>query len=205
MQAIHHKIIIDRAILTQTPPKGMTRQISKLTAFIRPSSPTEELREAVSRNTQTWLQNSVMFLQYEKSKIVVDYHYTTWDDTAFQVAANWMTKRYKARLAVGTLEAARSLLTEHLEDSDISAPSQSVESFEEETAEELDLESEEEFPPLSQVNRLNQTSLYPEVQVTRNPTVQDSQSTPLIDNPAPLPQFNNTRNVSPNRVLACRS
>lgn len=118
MQAIHHKII-DRAILTQTPPKGMTRQISKLTAFIKPSSPTEELREAVSRNTQTWLQNSLLILQEHYAKIVVDYHYTTWDDTAFQVAANWMTKRYKARLAAGTLEAARSLLTEHLEDSDI--------------------------------------------------------------------------------------
>lgn len=99
MQAIHHKII-DRAILTQTPPKGMTRQISKLTAFIKPSSPTEELREGVSRNTQTWLQNRLLILQEHYAKIVVDYHYTTWDDTAFQVAANWMTKRYKARLAI---------------------------------------------------------------------------------------------------------
>lgn len=104
-------------------------------------------------------------------------------------AFHWMTKRYKARLAAGTMVQS---VTENLEGSDISAPSPSVESFGEETAEELNLESEEEFPPLSQVNRLNQTSLYPKVQVTRNPTVRDSQSTPLIG----------LGDVSPSRVIS---
>lgn len=171
MQAIHHKNIIDKAILTQTPPKGMARQITKLTAFIRPSSPTEELREAVNLNTQTWLQNSLSILQQHYAKIVLEYQYTIWDDTAFQVAANWMIKRYKARLATDTLGATRSLSIEQWEGSDISVSSPLVDSVEEETPEELDLENEEEFPPLSQVNKLNQTSLYPEVRIMRNPTI----------------------------------
>lgn len=189
MQAIHHKHIIDKAILTQTPPKGMRRQVLKLTAFIRPSSPTEELREAVESNTQTWLQNSLSILQDHYGAIIANHGHTTYNDTAFQVAENWLKKRYKARLAAGTLEAVRSLLTDNLEGSVISAPSSEVDSFEEETAEELLLDNEEEFPPLSQVNRLSRTSLYPAVQVTGNLTVRESQSTPLLDDPVPVPQF----------------
>lgn len=202
IQAIHHKNIIDKAILIQTPPKGMARQITKLTAFIRPSSPTEQLREAVHLNTQTWLQNSLLILQQHYAKIVLEYQYTIWDDLAFQVAANWMAKRYKARLAADTLGVARSLLIEQLEGSDLSTSSPLVDSVEEETPEELDLENEEEFPPLSQVNRLNQTSLYPEVQIMRNSIARDSQSTPLLDDCVPPPQFNATGSILPNRVIS---
>lgn len=96
------------------------------------------------------------------------------------------------------------MITENLESSHLSDPSplSSVEFFGEGMVEELNIESEEEFPPLGQTNRINNTTLYPEIHITRNPTSRDLQSTPLVDDFTPILQFSRVRDDSPGHMCS---
>lgn len=150
IQAIHHKNIIDKAITTQTPPQGMARHVVKLTAFIKPSSPTEEIKAAVAENTRMWMQNNLTILQDHYLTIILEFKHSPFDETALHIAIGWARKRYAARLTQLTTEAVRSLLEcssdpSHISDS---LPPSPVESLEEGPPPELDLGSEEAFPPL---------------------------------------------------------
>lgn len=62
IQAVHYKNIVDKAITTQLPPKGMAKNVKKLTGFIKPSSPTDYVRTAVENNTKQWMQNNLLIL-----------------------------------------------------------------------------------------------------------------------------------------------
>lgn len=150
IQAIHHKNIIDKAILTQNPPKGMTKQVLKLTAFIKPSSPTEETRAAVTKNTETWLHNNMTILQDHYLNIILTYNNLPLNETALQIAIGWARKRYKARLTQPTIQAARSLIEGSSEPSHVSdsLPPSPVGSLVGGTPPGLNLGSKEEFPPL---------------------------------------------------------
>lgn len=150
IQAIHHKNIIDKAILTQSPPKGMTKQVQKLSACIKPSSPTEETRVAVTKNTETWLHNSMTILQDHYLNIILIYNNLPLNETALQIAIGWARKCYKARLTQPTIQAARSLVEGSSEPSQVSdsLPPSPVGSLVGGTPPGLNLGSKEEFPPL---------------------------------------------------------
>lgn len=150
IQAIHHKNIMDKAITTQIPPQGMARQVAKLTAFIKPSSPTEEIKAAVAENTKMWMQNNFTLLQDHYLNIILEYNHSPFDETALYIAIGWARKRYGTRLTQFTIEAARSLLEcssdpSHISDS---LPPSPVESLQEDPPPGLELGSEEAFPPL---------------------------------------------------------
>jgi len=48
---VHHTEIVEQTQRTGDFPIGMSRHITKLTVFIKPSSPTEETHEKVKQNT----------------------------------------------------------------------------------------------------------------------------------------------------------
>lgn len=110
LQAVHHKGIVDRAISTKIPPKGMARQTRKLAAFIKPASPTEELKRAVEENTSLWLENNLRILQHHYDTITENYRQLMFNEVAFQVATLWAERRYRGRLSPDTARIARGIL-----------------------------------------------------------------------------------------------
>ncbi|KAM3582767.1 uncharacterized protein V6R79_010458, partial [Siganus canaliculatus] len=94
IQALHHKNIIDTAVEKQEPPRGMLRQILKLTSFIKPSSPSDSVRQAVQDNTTNWTLNNLRILQTHYSTLLSDFNPPPHNPLAFQVASKWAQKRF---------------------------------------------------------------------------------------------------------------
>ncbi|KAM3616920.1 uncharacterized protein V6R79_026076 [Siganus canaliculatus] len=92
IQALHHKNIIDTAVEKQEPPRGMLRQILKLTSFIKPSSPSDSVRQAVQDNTTNWTLNNLRILQTHYSTLLSDFNPPPHNPLAFQVASKWAQK-----------------------------------------------------------------------------------------------------------------
>lgn len=122
IQAVHHKTIIDRAIQTQTPPVGMQKHVKKLTSFIRPSSPTEDVRRAVESHTSQWLMETLNSLRSHYNDIIQSYRSVPFSETAFTVAVGWAEKRYRTRLDPNTPAEVQNILEQcdeptHISDS----------------------------------------------------------------------------------------
>ncbi len=166
IQAVHHKNVIDRAISAQAPPKGMAKHVLKLTAFIKPSSPTVEVRQALANNTHNWMHNNLSILQDHYLQTILTHNSLPYNRIAFSVATNWARKRYRARLAHSTVQTAQSLLECHSEPSHVSESLQSSSVGSPlvvgGTPPRADLGDEGEFPPLPkpQATMLNSRSLY---------------------------------------------
>lgn len=109
IQAIHHREIIDHAISTNTPPVGMNRQVNRLTAFIKPASPTEEFRQQVAANTQTWMQNNFTLLRNHYTEIIVFHTDICSTQTTLTVAKGWAEKRYGHQLHPDTFTILSSI------------------------------------------------------------------------------------------------
>lgn len=128
IQAIHHKTIIDNAINNNTFPKGMIKQVHKLTAFIKPSSPTEEFYSKVSDNTTRWMQNNMTLLQDHYVSIIAKHSTGGGIKEALDVAMGWAHKRYGPRFDPRTGRMVESLLfsspNEHTHVSESSAGSE---------------------------------------------------------------------------------
>lgn len=92
------------AINTETPPAGMNRQVNRLTAFIKPASPTEEFRNQVAANTKTWMQNNLTLLKNHYTEIIVLHTDIRSTQTALTVAKGWAKKRYGPRLHPETFD-----------------------------------------------------------------------------------------------------
>ena len=164
LQAVHHKNIIDTAISTQVPPKGMAKHVVRLTAFIKPSTPTDSVKQALADNTTSWMKNNLNILQEHYCKTILTHSNLPFEQRAFQTATNWARKRYRARLTSSTVEAAQSLLQRspqqsHVSDSLASSPTTSLVG---DTPPRVDLNCRLEFPPLdpSQKPPSNPRSLY---------------------------------------------
>ncbi|XP_036963362.1 uncharacterized protein LOC119024559 [Acanthopagrus latus] len=101
----------------------MTKHVAKLTAFIKPSSPTDAVRQAISANTESWLKNTLKIMEEHYLNITMSLSALPYDDVAFPIAVNWAKKRFKARLhhtAVGEAEALLRCASENSDDSYIS-------------------------------------------------------------------------------------
>ena len=113
IQATHHKHIITQAIDTGIFPSGMTRQVIKLTQFIKPAIPTPHTRSRIQDNTHTWMDNNMHILleHYTTQLTQLTPSNTTFNSTAFQIASGWARKRYHTRFSPNTLQTLQSLLT----------------------------------------------------------------------------------------------
>lgn len=146
-QSVHHKSIIDNAIQTQSPPKGMLKQVNKLTSFIRPSSPNPEVHRAVAQNTQNWLTENLLILQRHYSDLLYQYRYLHYEEVAFEAALGWAKKRYRGRFNPSTPVAVKNLLLQCDEPSHVSASPLS-------SANDPSLNDPVQFPSLSDVQGL---------------------------------------------------
>lgn len=101
IQALHQLQIVDHAINADTFPSGKNRQVTRLTAFIKPSSPTEDFQQSVADN-KTWMQTNVTLLQQHHSDIIAN-------EAALTVASGCAQKRYGPRLHPDTFQTLSSL------------------------------------------------------------------------------------------------
>ncbi|KAG7999370.1 hypothetical protein GBF38_000026 [Nibea albiflora] len=110
LQAIHHKQIMDTALTTGIFPPGMLRQVTRLTDFIKPSTPTTETRTRIHNNTTQWMHNTLTILQqhYITTIASTDTHHH--NPTALQIAIGWAKKRYGHRLTEHTISTAIEIL-----------------------------------------------------------------------------------------------
>lgn len=50
IQAVHHKAVMERALLNRTTPTGMAKKVKKLSDFIQPAGPTQEVMHKISHH-----------------------------------------------------------------------------------------------------------------------------------------------------------
>lgn len=112
IQAIHHKQIIEHALNTQTFPAGMMKQVTKLTDFIKPSSPNIETKQKVADNTKNWMSANMHILHEHYQAILNTLSPTgfPFNNSAFQTAVRWAQHRYKHKLRDSTVPIVQSLL-----------------------------------------------------------------------------------------------
>lgn len=111
IQSLHHKQIMDTASRNGRFPPGMSRQVSRLTDFFKPSGPTPETHNLIQHNTEEWMRKIIHILQQ---------HYTCAIDkltlnlasnhTALTIATSWARKRYGTRLQSNTLQQLQTIL-----------------------------------------------------------------------------------------------
>ena len=142
----------------------MAKHVLKLTAFIKPSTPTDSVRQALADNTTSWMKNNLNILQEHYCNTILTHSNLPFEDRAFQTATNWAKKGYRARLTSFTIEAAQSLLQRspdlsHVSDSLASSPTTSLVG---DTPPRVDLNCRLEFPPLDPPQKppSNPRSLY---------------------------------------------
>lgn len=113
LQAVHHAGIITEALNTATFPTGMMRQVSKLTAFIKPSSPNSETAEKVKQNTHQWMTQNMHILQDHYHKVIeeITTSLPPFDKTASEKALLFAAIRYKNRLSTSSKEKFNTIIT----------------------------------------------------------------------------------------------
>jgi len=135
LQAIHHSEILAHSASTGSSPPGMSRQVMKLAAFIKPASPTVETLEKVKQNTVEWLENNLCILRehYDSVLALGLEALPSFNEEAFHKAVQWSRVRYRRRFTTSSAETLRTMLqaTLMVEDGDT-----------------LDLADHVEFPPL---------------------------------------------------------
>lgn len=157
IKAIHHKQIIDNAITTGTFLSGMSRQVKRLTAFIKPSSPTDDFHKSVADNTHTWMTKNMTLLQSHYSSAIANHSNITATEAALTVAKGWANKRYGNRLHKDTFLTLASLTYPHCSSSQADATgsqpdpvSQMVDSGTRQLPKEApDIRAESEFPRIN--------------------------------------------------------
>lgn len=113
IQITHHIHIIQKALETQAYPKGMTRQVNKLTQFIKPACPNTTILQRLKDNMASWMQGNLL--------LMLD-HYLETKETLFsqlpnafivadwERACRWARNRFKQRLQESTLTEVRTQL-----------------------------------------------------------------------------------------------
>ena len=103
IQATHHKHIAQHSLATRTYPPGMTRQVTKLTQFIKPSTPTDITKNKIQHCTNTWIHD-IMQILYDHYTTILDNTPHPDSTLARTVAMGWAEKRYGTRLTTATRE-----------------------------------------------------------------------------------------------------
>jgi len=110
IQATHHKYTTDQAIATHIFPPGMLRQVIRLSAFIRPSTPTEYTHTQIHANTINWMHTNMIILQQHYKNTLHTPTPSPFNLLAFQIATGWARKRYGPRLTQETVTTVQNSL-----------------------------------------------------------------------------------------------
>lgn len=112
IQVLHHMEILSVGKQNGTLPPGMQRQLIKLSGFIKPACPTENISNKVWSITKDWIAQILMTLlehyEMQKSTLLVDK--PDWNLEAFNKATHWARNRYKKKLTDSSVSLARHLL-----------------------------------------------------------------------------------------------
>lgn len=112
LQAVHHTEILTDSLTKNSAPPGMVRQVDKLTAFIKPSSPNQTTLEKVKLNTLDWMNVNMSILREHYDQVIAEgiRELGEWDVGAFDRAVSWAKTRYKRKFTISSVETLRSLL-----------------------------------------------------------------------------------------------
>lgn len=112
LQAIHHSEILANAISVDSCPPGMLRQVDKLTAFIRPSSPSEATTNRVKLNTAHWMETNMAILREHYDMVIAAGLENTpkFNLESFNAAVYWSKARYKRKYTTSSAETLKSML-----------------------------------------------------------------------------------------------
>ena len=118
LQALHHTEILDNSISKGSCPKGMQRQVNKLTTFIKPASPSLNTTTKVKINTNKWLEGNLEILKchYNDMLVFLLGDLPGMDEEALRVAVGWGRLRYKRKFTISSVKTLRELLTSPGED-----------------------------------------------------------------------------------------
>lgn len=180
LQAIHHSEILAHATSTGLGPPGMIRQVDKLSAFIKPSSPNMETTERVKQNTANWMQQNMTILieHYDKILALGLGEPQEFDGEAFDRAVTWAKIKYRRKFTPSSADALKAMLQATRTRSSTQAPSR------------LD---PEQFPDLPRVPKSSGPTPYIQRMETPKPQratpIRHGQrlSSPRLNTPIPLP------------------
>jgi len=112
LQALHHTEILTDSLTKNSAPPGMVRQVDKLTAFIKPSSPNQTTLEKVKLNTLDWMNVNMSILREHYDQVIAEgiRELGEWDVEAFDRAVSWAKTRYKRKFTATSVGTLRSLL-----------------------------------------------------------------------------------------------
>lgn len=105
IQATHHIEIAENSLLTGNFPIGMSKQVHKLTRFIKPASPDTATLDKLKENTFYWMNSNMEILS--EHYIQVTYNLMEdiqhFSEPEWTVALKWARNRFKHKLRDTTL------------------------------------------------------------------------------------------------------
>nr|XP_029604683.1 uncharacterized protein LOC115190770 isoform X3 [Salmo trutta] len=112
LQAIHHSEILDNSAVNHSVPAGMVRQVNKLAAFIKPSSPNQQTLEKVKLNTSRWMENNMHILRehYDGVIALCIQNSSTYNQAALDKAVMWAKARYKHKFTSSSVNTLKNML-----------------------------------------------------------------------------------------------
>lgn len=112
IQAIHHMDTVENSLHTGHFPTGMSRQVNKLTQFIKPSSPRDTTTEKIAQNTLTWMQKNMHILQEHYTQVIIQFmeQIQVFSNLEWTVAMKWAKNRYKHKWKESTLNFCKETI-----------------------------------------------------------------------------------------------
>lgn len=116
IQAIHHAEILENANRTNNPPPGMTRQVFKLTDFVKPACPNTETRNKIKQNTDVWMKKTLHILLEHYDELIKEKlrGVERLDREVFEKAVGWAKSRYKKKLTNSSVERVLGLIEDRV-------------------------------------------------------------------------------------------
>lgn len=116
IQVVHHDQIIQMAMTNQNFPRGMMRQVNKLTDFIKPACPNGQTTQRVKQNTQNWMSVNMQILKdhysVAKEDLLTCIH--ALGEQEWETACRWAKTRFKHKLKDETIQNAKIQIMEGL-------------------------------------------------------------------------------------------
>lgn len=111
-QTVHHLEILNLALQNKQLPPGMTKQVLKLTKFIKPACPNSTTTERVSNMTNNWMKEILKILieHYEQTKFNLLEIREPFHAEAFDRATSWAKNRYKRKFTNSSSNTVKDLL-----------------------------------------------------------------------------------------------
>lgn len=132
----------------------MARQATRLSDFIKPAAPNDEVKARIAHNTDSWMKNNLKILYEHYETVIQSLRYDKHNKVSLDIAKGWAGRRYGACLKLSTLTIVESFFVSGEEgEGRLECGHSRVENEEggEEIAAkapEIDVNDEEQFPAL---------------------------------------------------------